>query len=83
MAKRGRAWKLERAVAHRPGNAPRSNRYARGNGPKPQRHRRNLYRQNLSPEVVSQRRASLRTAHRCPLARRKRGPGRSSAVGGD
>ena len=43
MAKRGRAWKLERAVVHRPGRAPRSNRYTRGDGPKPAPHSRKQY----------------------------------------
>ena len=43
MAKRGRAWKLERAVVHRPGKGPRSNRYAGGDGPKPAPHSRKQY----------------------------------------
>lgn len=43
MAKRGRAWKLERTMVHRPGKSPRSNRYAPGDGPKPKPHSRKQY----------------------------------------
>lgn len=42
MTKKGRAWKLERAVVHtRKGT--RSNRYAKGDGPKPAPHSRKQY----------------------------------------
>ena len=43
MAKRGRAWKLERAAVHQAGKAPRTNRYASGDGPKPAPHSRKQY----------------------------------------
>jgi hypothetical protein len=43
MAKRGRAWKLERTVVHRRGRPARSNRYASGDGPKPKPHSRKQY----------------------------------------
>jgi hypothetical protein len=43
MAKRGRAWKLERTVVHRKGRAPRSNRYRPGEGPRPAAGTRRFY----------------------------------------
>ena len=43
MAKRGRAWKLERTVVHRAGRPARSNRYASSDGPKPKPHSRKQY----------------------------------------
>jgi hypothetical protein len=42
-AKRGRAWKLERAVVHRRSGSTRSNRYSAGDGPKPKPHTRKMY----------------------------------------
>lgn len=43
VVKRGRAWKLERAVVHKRGGGTRSNRYSRGDGPKPKPHSRKTY----------------------------------------
>jgi hypothetical protein len=43
MAKRGRAWKLERTVVHRKGAPPRSNRYRPGEGPRPAAGSRQFY----------------------------------------
>jgi hypothetical protein len=42
VAKRGRAWKLERTVVHH-GGKTRSNRYATGDGAKPAPHSRKQY----------------------------------------
>ena len=42
-AKRGRAWKLERAVVHRRDGSTRSNRYTASDGPKPKPHTRKMY----------------------------------------
>ena len=41
--KRGRAWKLERAVVHKRGGGTRSNRYSHGDGPEPKPHSRKMY----------------------------------------
>jgi hypothetical protein len=43
MARRGRAWKLERTVVHRKGRKSRSNRYSRNDGPKPAPRTRKQY----------------------------------------
>ena len=42
MAKRGRSWKLERAVVRRAGKT-RSNRYSKSDGAKPAPHPRKQY----------------------------------------
>lgn len=41
-AKKGRAWKLERAVVHGR-NGTRSNRYSSSDGPRPKPHTRKMY----------------------------------------
>ena len=43
MAQRGRAWKMDRTVVHRSDGTTKSNRYTKGDGPKPAPHTRKQY----------------------------------------